>query len=248
MFPIYVMEDNPKQIEFYRDFISNYIMINDLSANLVYAAQSVDSFKENFEPSENGLFFLDMEIGENSKAGLETAEYIRSEMPFADIVFITTHSEMTLLTLDRRIGPLDYVIKDEGYENIRKHIADDIELSMKKFEQSSLVQKNIFSYKIGSRVFSIPMDDVLMLYTTKENPGKVILVSKTKETIFKSNLNTIEEQFDHLFRTDRSYLVNLDNIESFDIDEKKLFFDNGMEANVSVRKAKELSKNLNKIN
>lgn len=45
-----------------------------------------------------------------------------------------------------------------------------------------------------------------------------------------------------LYRCDKSYLVNLDLIESFDNTKREIYFRDGSVAQVSFRKARELAK------
>ncbi|WP_317698547.1 LytTR family transcriptional regulator DNA-binding domain-containing protein [Xylocopilactobacillus apis] len=45
-----------------------------------------------------------------------------------------------------------------------------------------------------------------------------------------------------LFRSDRSYLVNLDQLEHFDNHKRELYFNNGSVAYASIRKSWELIK------
>lgn len=246
MFPVYLLEDNEIQRQKYAEFIKNGILINDANLQLKTVVGTVDAFFEAYQPQEQGLFFLDMEIDDNKLAGLNIAERIRRDAPLAQIVFITTHDELSLTTLERKIAPMDYILKDKGLEEIKHRITDDIQaaqLSLQKYSHSS---KNLLDYKIGSRYFSILMDDIVMLYTQKDAPGRIFIVSKNQLAEFTGSLNTLETEYPNLFRCNRSYLVNLDNATTYDVKTRKLSFIDDSSCEVSFRKSKELTKILSK--
>lgn len=246
MFPVFLLEDNDTQRQRYKTFINNGIMINDAPMELKKDVATTEELFADPLP-EQGLFFLDMEINDDKTAGLEAATKIRQQVPLAQIVFITTHDELSIVTLERRIAPLDYILKDKGFEDIKKRISNDIQLVQTNIKKYTHHSQNLFGYKIGERYFSIVMDDIIMLMTKKNAPGKVTLIAKNQRAEFIGSLNSIEKQYSNLFRCDRSFLVNLENITSFDTNKKELSFVDGSTCKVSFRKAKELTEKLKKL-
>lgn len=242
MFPVYLLEDNEIQRKKYLEFIKNGILINDANLELKLATDSVEKFLESYEPQEQGLYFLDMEISDNKLAGLDLAERIRQDAPLAQIIFITTHDELSLTTLERKIAPMDYILKDKGLDVIKQRITDDIETAQKNFHRYSHSSKNLLDYKIGSRYFSILIDDIIMLYTQKDMPGRIFIITKNKLAEFSGSLNTFETDYPSLFRCNRSNLVNLDNATTYDSHTRTLSFIDGSDCEVSFRKSKELTK------
>lgn len=126
MFPIYLYEDNAEQRDNYRKTINNTIMINEFAMALRAATDDQKIILADLNQQQDGLFFLDMEIGEDKQAGLELASRIRAAIPLAKIVFITTHDELSFVTLERRIAPLDYILKDQSADLITQRIIKDI--------------------------------------------------------------------------------------------------------------------------
>ena len=94
MFPIYLYEDNAEQRDNYRKTINNTNMINEFAMALRAATDDQKIILADLNQQQDGLFFLDMEIGEDKQAGLELASRIRAAIPLAKIVFITTHDEL----------------------------------------------------------------------------------------------------------------------------------------------------------
>ncbi|WP_125589668.1 response regulator transcription factor [Companilactobacillus jidongensis] len=240
MLPIYLLEDDDVQRKNYSKFINNSIMINDANMELKLATAKTEALFDSCVAPEKAIFFLDMEIDNNNIAGLEAAERIKKEVPLAQIIFITTHDELSLVTLERRIAPMDYILKSKGNDSIKKSINNDIALAQNYFDRFARHSQNIFNYRIGSRFFNILMDDVIMIFTEKIAPGQVTLISKHQRSSFSGSLNSIENIYPDLFRCDRSYLVNLDNAKSYDGKERILTFTDGSTCKVSFRKGREL--------
>lgn len=168
MFPIYLLEDDEAQRVEYISIIKNIIMIKEYDMQLVVATGDLQELMNNIVNSKEGLFFLDMEIGEQTQAGLNLADEIRQQLPFAQIVFITTHEELSFLTLERRIAPLDYILKEQGLDDIKQKIVKDIDATQTILKTETVQHKDILGYKIGTRFFSVPINDVIMLSTNKE--------------------------------------------------------------------------------
>lgn len=246
MYPIYLLEDNEIQRNKYTEFIHNGILINDANMALEVIAGTVEDFFKQYDSKKQALYFLDMEILDDKIAGLKIAEKVRQNSPLSQIVFITTHDELSLTTLERKIAPMDYILKDNGLENIKQSITDDIEKTQQELREYNHLSKNVLDYKIGSRYFSILMDDVIMLYTNKDVPGRIFIVTKYQLAEFNGSLNTFEEDYPNLFRCNRGFLVNVDNAINYDSKTRVLSFIDGSTCEVSFRKNKELIKLMSK--
>ncbi|BBM21343.1 response regulator [Lactobacillus pentosus] len=241
MFPIYLFEDNVEQRNSYREIINKTIMINEFAMELRTVTDDQKAILTSLD-QKNGLFFLDMEIGENKQAGLELATQVRTRLPLAKIVFITTHDELSFVTLERRIAPLDYILKDQSPDLIEQRIVKDINVVQDELKTADDQREDVFNYKLGARYFSFALDDVILLSTCKLRPGNVQLQALHKTAEFPGNLNALEEKYPSLFRCDKSSLVNLHHIQSYDSRNKELLLDAGIRCKVSFRKSRELNK------
>ena len=217
-------------------------MIKEYDMQLVVATGDLQELMNNVMNSKEGLFFLDMEIGEQTQAGLNLADEIRQQLPCAQIVFITTHEELSFLTLERRIAPLDYILKDQSADLITQRIIKDINVVQNELKKTNSQRKDVFNYKLGTRYFSLALDDVILLSTSKLRPGSVQLHAINKVAEFPGNLNALEEKYPQFFRCDKSSLVNLNHLRSFDYKEKELLLDGEIRCKASFRKSRELNK------
>ena len=57
------------------------------------------------------LFFLDIDIKGDEKAGIKAAQMIREVNPFAIIAFITTKSEFATITYRYKVSALEFIEK-----------------------------------------------------------------------------------------------------------------------------------------
>lgn len=242
MFPVYLLEDNLEQRIIYSQIIKNFILINDLPMKLICETNFIEHLLEKISDNYQGLFFLNMGVNGQNEAGLKVATIIRNKVPNAHIVFITNHSELSFMALEQRIAPLDYILKNNGMEYIRSRIKADIVLVNGLLKCNQYRKENIFSYHIGSHYFAMPIAEVVYLSTFKLRPGKIQLHTLHEDLEFVDNLNNLERQYPMLFRSDKSYLVNLNLLKHFDGHDRKIHFINGAEAHVSFRKVHEIVK------
>lgn len=193
MYPVYILEDNLEQQKSYVTAVKNSIMINDLAMELICATDDPDTLTSSIEQEHQGLFFLDMEIYGVKEGGLQTAVNIRDKIPGAHIVFITTHAELSLLTLERKVAPLDYISKSYGIDYIKQSIMADMLKVEKLLKSEKYKKENLFTYRIGNHFFSVPLSELVYLTTTTvpNNSGRVSIRTLTKNTEFIGNSNDI---------------------------------------------------------
>ncbi|MDR1771983.1 MAG: response regulator, partial [Hungatella sp.] len=98
MIHIYLCEDNKKQLDRWEDIIEKYLIMNPTESKLFCSASKPeDLLSIRRRSSTTGLYFLDIYLQAN-KNGIELAQEIRKYDPRGYIVFVTTHSEMAVLT------------------------------------------------------------------------------------------------------------------------------------------------------
>ncbi|MFC6275520.1 response regulator transcription factor [Levilactobacillus tangyuanensis] len=238
---VYLCEDNVEQLTHYRDVVERYIMINDYDMQVRLATPSPRELLNDLEKAspEYALFFLDIEFPGEQTTGLETAIKIRQHLGFAEIVFVTTHSEMALLTFERKVEPMDFVVKDLGRAQIDQKLRENVDYGYQRYTNYLGNTENLFSYTIGGRKFSLPMGDVYFV-ATAESPHKVTVHAANQLVEFPGFLKDIADQYPELYRTDKSFLVNLDNVSGIDSVNRRLVFPNGDETDVATRRFHEV--------
>ena len=112
MIDIFICEDNTKQLNLFQTYISNFILMEGFDMRIVQAtADPHQLLKEILTIENTGLFFLDIDL-QSDMNGLALAQRIRQIQPRCFIVFITSHSEMSLRTFQYKAEALDFIVKD----------------------------------------------------------------------------------------------------------------------------------------
>ncbi len=175
-----------------------------------------------------GIYFLDIELSpkQYDKTGLDLAEAIKRQDPKAQIIFVTTHDELALMTFHRRIGALDYIIKDSTRSEFQGRITEALALALENIATSHTTQKYTFTYKIGHKIYNENIDDVVCIVTTERSP-RLRLYKVDGIAEFNGNLKELVEQFEFLHPISQSCIVNDKNIKSIDLKERKILFVNG---------------------
>ncbi|OFI50493.1 hypothetical protein BG261_01030 [Floricoccus tropicus] len=85
----------------------------------------------------------------------------------------------------------------------------------------------------------VPLDEILY-FETSPQPHRLILNTSTDQFEFYGRLSEIEEKYDQLIRSHKSFLVNLSNAIELNKSNLSIKFINGCECYVSRRKIKKI--------
>ncbi|MFC6179977.1 LytR/AlgR family response regulator transcription factor [Lactiplantibacillus daowaiensis] len=242
MLKTFVVEDDPEQLATLKQIISNHIMINAFDMALTLATSQAQALLDYLDahPDVEGLYFLDIEYTGQALNGLELATKIRERDVNAKIVFVSTHSEMAFLTFERRIEPLDFVVKDLGQDTVKAKVEKDIRVAYERYTKQGVANKAMFSYSKGGQLFNIPLDQVLFIET---GAARNKLVLHLKDRIIQYNGKISDETVAHpeLFRVHKSFLVNPSSLVRVDKQAQLGYFENGETVDIAVRKMHDLA-------
>lgn len=241
---IVICEDDPMQLNQIETYISNYIMIEELPLKVELATPNPQEVLDYLEKTnyQQTLYFLDIDFNYEFD-GLDLAKMIRKKDDLSKIVFITTHDELLPLTYTYQIEALGYIVKDSG-DNIQEQIIQTINTVLARMPLNSK-EKEVFVINQRTRSRTIDVSNILY-FMTSPTPHKVILITKDSMIDFYDNLYEIEDRFDCFLRINRSYIINVDNVESVDYTERLVYFSNGDEVPASREGLRQLSKVLSK--
>lgn len=232
-YAVIVCDDDPVQAEEIAKMAKNAQMfLSDDEAvkfdfKLVgHSYNEVANFLENHE-LDGAFYFLDIELSDkaNAKTGLDLAELAKKHDSRAQIIFVTTHEEMSLMTFQRRIGPIDYIVKGDPVA-MQRRITTTLQLAIKNLAEWNHTKKMTFSYHLGHLIKNINIDDVYYVETSRF-PHKLHLVKSDGEADFVGNIHEIEKNNPFLAKISRSCLVNPKNIQTIDLHKKVVIFPNG---------------------
>ena len=209
MLNIYICEDNAKQRNFVTAFVSDYCILQNLDAGVALSSGSPKEVLAHYKNAPNpALFLLDIELGAEIN-GIELASNIRELGSQASIVFLTTHSEMTLLTFQYKVEALDFIVKDSP-DNIKKKITDCINIAYKRHASNGI--NKVLRIGVEDKTILLDMDEIIFVEATQVR-HKLRLHTKRRSLEFNGELKTLEGLLDSRFvRCHKSYIINKNKI------------------------------------
>lgn len=138
MLNIYVLEDHFIQQNRIEEVIHTILKKNNIKVGDFEVFDKPNQLLDFItERGSHQLFFLDIQIKDDTKKGLEVAKQIRKNDPYANIVFFTTHSEYLPLTFQYQLAVLDFIDKSLEGEDFQKRLESIILLTCKKIQSQS---------------------------------------------------------------------------------------------------------------
>ena len=110
---IFICEDDVKQRENMVSIINNYIMIEEKPMEIALATDDpYEIIEQSKEMNDVGCYFLDIQL-EADINGIKLGSEIRKYDPIGNIIFVTSHSELTYLTFVYKVSAMDFIFKDD---------------------------------------------------------------------------------------------------------------------------------------
>lgn len=237
MLPIYICEDNPTLLQHYQSMIDNILLMEEFDMQIQAAVttpdellQAAKQYREEHE-SRDGFYLLDIDLNADID-GFDLAKEIRNFDSRGFIVFITTHSELAMLTFKYQIEAMDFILKDENW-SIGPKLNACMNAALSRHNNSAETAKLVF--KSGSHTVQVEQDNIL--YITPSNTAhKVQLIMKNGVKEFYSSLNECEESLGKGFiRCHKAFIVNTSHITQVDRKTLTITLSNGESIIASTR-------------
>ena len=223
--------------------ISEQVMMNyDLEYKITSFSEYSSNWKQKINNNNFKIFILDLKTKQGS--GLDAARYIREELDDwqSMIIIITAYPEYKYEALGKRLMLVDFVYKLDDYEN---RLRNAIKISLKNFDK----RPNKLKYTYKKVVYNIDYQKII--YIEKEQDNKrCIIKTNDKNYYIQGNLNRVEKLLDKRFiKCNRSYIINLEQVESYNTKSNILTFKNGKTLYaVSRNKKKEIVNHVRGVN
>lgn len=150
MIPIYICEDDPKQLEVLSTVIKNRIMIENLDSYVHISTSDPEELLNaaKIRTSSFGIYFLDIELEDSEMDGVAIGKLIRELDPLGKIIYVTSHTEMSMKILKSNIEPTDYIVKEDLYD-LKENVEHILSKIFEDFQMSQ-IQKDIFKTRGAS--------------------------------------------------------------------------------------------------
>lgn len=222
MLNIVICEDNADLLNLYTLFIKDY-MHDHIQQNLNISLATKnpnDVVKYTKRQSVSTIYILDIGFQNATTQGIVLAEKIRKTTINSAIIFITTHENLKTLALEIKVQPWDFVVKDDGFKNIKTHLTKDIGEIYEQFKTEK------FHYTIAGRAHTISFDKINYFEVTSYNKRVITLHTNTSEIQFLGNLADIELTSDQFVRIQKGILVSIRKISGIDASKSTITLEN----------------------
>ncbi len=210
------------------------LMLEELKLKQIYKAHTMDQAWALFERERPDLCLIDIELSKNQQEGIILAEQIREVAPTLPIIFLTVHYNEDMYERCKHILPSIFMNKELSRLNLYQAI--DLALLNTpstsspnfKLEEQHPVEENRrpwinnqhFFFKVGDVYKRIAIKEIAFFFAK----GKMTFARVNKRN-FPTNvqLKTLEDElFPKFLRIHKTYLVNVDQIESINTREDKI--------------------------
>ncbi len=237
MLSIYICEDNPVLLQHYQMLIENIILIEEYDMEIRAAVTQPDELlnaaktDSALDDSHNHFYLLDIDL-HNDIDGFALAKEIRRFDSRGFIVFITTHSEMAMLTFQYQIEAMDFITKDDC-QNLGARIHACMETALERYHVSPEV--SMIAFKVGNHFINIEQNQILYV-TSTDSPHKIKVVTSSGYSEFYGTLNNCAKDLTNDFiRCHKAFIVNKNHIQSIDRKALTLTLSNGETCIASTR-------------
>lgn len=241
---IIICEDDRTLRMYYQLIIKDYIKSHpDIDMKIMLSTgnpNDVNIYLDN-NPKEMKFFLLDIEFPNSKIRGIDLATKIRKNDLNAKIVFITTHEELMPMIFERKVEPLDYITKEKGINNIKRKIYTDLDTTVERLVRPQNKRLKEFNFRIGSKQYNFNIDKI-NYFESLENTTNVFLHAINQNIEFPDTLKAISNRVPYFYRAHKSLLINPDNIQSINKQERKIYFKDGSSCDISRRRLVDFSR------
>lgn len=247
MLHIYLCEDNKIQLKNWKTIIEKYLLMNVTESKLYCIATKPEDLLSMRRHSDiTGLYFLDIDL-QADKNGIELAQEIRRFDPRGYIVFITTHSEMAVLTFRYKVEAMDFILKDEP-DILPKHICACIRSAEDNYKTQLETSNRLLTVKIDKSSLVLDQNDILAI-TTANDSHKITVHTRTGIKQMSGSLKEFSAALNPGFcQCSRSAIVNLHHVTAFNRETALLTMDSKDTFPVSVRMLSKVQKAIKNLN
>lgn len=158
------------------EYIHTYRLTENISTilkELNISTYELKTFKKSesllndlFVPSNQNIYFLDLELEGNEQQGLEISKLIRKYDNYASLIFFTSHSELLPLTYRYKVSALDFIAKDS--QTLLDDIKEDLKIVLnkrKKLILTCLIYRLVLSSSILNSIRYVSLSHITQIAT-----------------------------------------------------------------------------------
>ena|SRR5699024_3426047 len=232
MMSIFILEDDIIQAQQLKEMIEDICENQQILYDFIEATSRSAQILHNIPlTSYIPIYFLDIEIKNEERKGLQVAREIRKYDSEGIIVFVTTHSEFAPISYQYMVSALTFIDKALPYEE-RYHMFEQCLLHYQT-RNTSHIPTDDFIVENANATVKVPFETVEYIKT--DEPHRLVLVTTDRVIHFYGTLKSIETMDERLFRCHQSFVVNTSQISSYERSEKMIVLKSDKRIPVSRR-------------
>lgn len=227
MLEFVVCDDNDYIRTVTEDIVYSVCKKYSIKSNIITFNDYDNTFKSFIKNNKKPVVYI-LDIEMPSDSGISMAKKIRILDKKSVIIFLTSHNELAFTIISDKLNILTFISK---YQDYKKDLYNAIKLSMDYIEPNKHIVFND-----GKTDYSLSVNDIL--YITKDDRKTLIVTSNREYSIYISMVKIQELLPASFVQSHRACIVNTNRIENFNIAQKKIIFDNGIEIDLVSDKYK----------
>lgn len=234
---IFILEDDVIQAQSLKRSVEELCLKNQIPYNFIEATSRYETIIQKIPLcTYMPIYFLDIEIKNEQRKGLEVAQEIRKIDPHGVIVFVTTHSELASISYQYMVSALTFIEKEQPHtERLHK-----IEACLQHYVVKNQADHKEDYFFVENAYTSVKIPFHTIEYMMTDEPHRLKLITTNQLIQLYGTLKEME-QIDHrLVRCHKSYIVNEQHIKALDAAAQQLTLTSGKCIPVSRRMVKKM--------
>src|SRR5690625_1146160 len=241
---IFILEDDVIQAQQLKRVVTEICERHQVPYDFIeVTSRSTDLIEKIPSTTYLPIYFLDIEIKDEERKGLEVAQEIRKFDPRGIIVFVTTHSEFAPISYQYMVSAFTFIDKALPHEE-RYNLFEKCLLHYQAINQTELPTDD-FIVENAHATIRVPFAEVEYMMTDK--PHRLALIATNRTVYFYGTLKEMEGIDERLFRCHQSYLINKLQIYSYDTKIKLIVLICDIQINFSRRLVRKLCQQLKTV-
>jgi len=206
------------------------LLLGKLGMQNVQTAANFDDGLKLYQEYSPELCFIDIDLGKGQKNGIALVEKIREENEDLPVIYLTAYHTLENYERCRHTRPSSFMDKEMSY--LKLQIAIEMALMNKPDTKRAALPQQVapiavpylnnkqFFFKIGDVYKNIPFEEIAFFYASEK-----MTYARVEKRNLPTNvqLKTLEEELHPNFlRIHKTYLVNINLIESINPKEGKV--------------------------
>lgn len=229
---IFILEDDVVQAQSLQTQLASICQQQHIAYDNIVVTSKADEILTHIPHcSYTPIYFLDIEIKQDTRKGLDVAREIRKRDSQGIIVFITTHAELAPISYQYMVSALTFIDKNAPLEQ-RQRVLTDCLVHYKE-RNGHIAADDYFIVENAYTTVKVPFASVE--YVMTDEPHRLQLVTTEQFIQFYGALKDIEQLDTRLLRCHKSYVVNTMQLQAFHVKQQRVQLKSGANIPVSRR-------------